>query len=181
MDANLFTAYNYLSSAIAQAFAALCVATAVFFFHRKRDIEDFLNTLYEKLDKFIKEHKNLYEGPIPLRVTHTHEETLEMAKNISDRLQDQELKKDTQEEISKHHQASKIKDRSRKKTMYSVIFSSVAMTLGLIALLIGTLLCDFQKWIMMGIEIVVGLFALGYALYVIWGLMIKKVELKVPK
>ncbi|TKJ43415.1 hypothetical protein CEE36_03525 [candidate division TA06 bacterium B3_TA06] len=180
MDANLFTAYNYLSSAIAQAFAALIVVTGIFFFSRKKDIEDFLNELYDNLRRFINDQSHLYSGSIPLNVTLTHGEVVSIAENILSRLSDQRLKKNIEEEITKHKQASDIKDRSRKRTMYSVIISSVAMTFGLVALLVGPILCDKQKWVVMGIELGIGLFALSYALVVIWKLMIKKIEVKIP-
>ena len=47
MDANLLTAYNYLSSAIAQAFAALIALTAMFYIYRMGAIR---NQLKEKVN-----------------------------------------------------------------------------------------------------------------------------------
>jgi len=39
MDANLFTAYHYLSSAIAQAFAVLIALTAMFYIYRRNALQ----------------------------------------------------------------------------------------------------------------------------------------------
>jgi F0F1-type ATP synthase membrane subunit b/b' len=49
MGEHLFTAYNYLSSSIAQAFAALIGLTAVFYFNRRNALRNQIRERIEEI------------------------------------------------------------------------------------------------------------------------------------
>jgi steroid 5-alpha reductase family enzyme len=69
MGEHLFTAYNYLSSSIAQAFAALIALTAMFYIYRATKIHELMDGNWKSLMKLISNYGIV--STIPTRAKQT--------------------------------------------------------------------------------------------------------------
>jgi uncharacterized membrane protein len=133
MDANLFTAYNYLSSAIAQAFAALIALTAMFYIYRKQ-------TLGKKIEELIEHLRGLIttsHGPVWIETKQFPE--YKVIEEANKRIEEGRSTRIPEIKHSvTHYEQLKTQQAGFKSRIYWPIFlSALTMGFGIGALLFG--------------------------------------------
>ncbi|MEA3311050.1 MAG: hypothetical protein U9Q76_02390 [candidate division WOR-3 bacterium] len=164
MDANLFTAYNYLSSAIAQAFAALIALTAMFYIYRRGALRREIKEIVDSLRPLIEDDRGSIRDMAKHVLSYTEEEVINAAEERLER------------NYWVYSDAIRVKlsQRKRLKGMYTIeirhpiILSAFTMLTGIAALLIGPKLCsDGWRFVIMIGESVLAVVALGWTVAVV--------------
>ncbi len=164
MDPNLFSAYNYLSSAIAQAFAALIAFTVMVYIYRKGMLQAELKEAVDSLRPLIE------DGRGGERDTHHHvrayseKEVIAAAKERLSRkhwMFSEEIKE-------KLDQLKGLNEKSKIQILPHVTLSAIAMFAGIAALLFGPIiLSDRWRFVVMIVESALAAVALGWTVVVV--------------
>jgi len=192
MDANLFTAYNYLSSAIAQAFAALIALTAMFYIYRmgilrnrmsklkdsiRQGMEDFL---IDKIDKSHPPKKLSWEflRNLDFETLGKLYQSRSKGKDFEDRFRSQLLVSRKQPQ---YLELSRFAKHLSRIILPPIILSACAMAFGIFALIIGPKLCgDGWRWGIMIIESLLAGVALTWTVVVVIKMLAEPKEKSPP-
>ncbi|TET21595.1 MAG: hypothetical protein E3J71_08995 [Candidatus Stahlbacteria bacterium] len=188
MDANLFTAYNYLSSAIAQAFAALIALTAMVYIYRKGIIDNKKKEICNEGRAIIawlvtEVHVEAYpvvgtgkaeigDAQMNYYKLHSDRAIINIIKALSkdnkfEKVNKYDLRKRTLSLLKQYEDLTKYGTYLKNFVIISLILSALATGFGLFALLRGPgLCCDQQVTYMIG-ESALSAIALGWTVFVV--------------
>lgn len=182
MENQLLQGYYWLSSAIAQAFAALIALTAMFYIYRKQALKNQINEILNHIRGFAwvafcdKEHdeqirKGITAKDFSLEYLKFYQlcppqKILEFAEQDLDVLTGQ-IKEDCQKATSQYRDLVEFDENFKRIVITPIVLSALAMAAGIAALLFGNKLCLNQKWIIMIVESLLAAVALGWTAYVV--------------
>ncbi|MBN2378433.1 hypothetical protein JXM67_01340 [candidate division WOR-3 bacterium] len=178
MDSNLFTAYNYLSSAIAQAFAALIALTAMFYIYRMGILRNRMSKLKDSIrqgmEDFLIDKIDNSDPPKKLSwefLRNLDFETLEKlyqsrskGGNFENRFRSQLLVSRKQPQYLR---LRKFESHLRWVILPPILLSALTMLAGITALLWGYQLCDAQRVLIMYGESILAAVALIWTVVVV--------------
>lgn len=179
MNPELLAAYHYLSSAIAQAFAALIALTAMFYIYRvgilRNRMSKLKDSIRQGMEDFLIDKIDNSDPPMKLSwefLRNLDFETLEKLYqsrtkqlNFENRIRSQILVSRKQPQLLKLGRFATYLSRI---VLPPIILSALAMAFGILALLIGpTLYSNGWRWGIMIIESLLAAVALGWTVYVV--------------
>jgi uncharacterized protein (UPF0335 family) len=171
MNPELLAAYHYLSSAIAQAFAALIALTAMFYIYRigrlkseKKSIADNLRSIYG----FEKSHgnSNLLTAALELVKSYSDEDLIKQMTIAFSK--DRTLPFNIYAKIGEWLVAQSLYLKLKKKPLLPIVLSSLTMSIAIIFLLIGSIIpSSTYRWLAMCFETVLALVSLSITVIVV--------------
>lgn len=190
----LFIAYNYLSSAIAQAFAALIALTAMFYIYKKQALRNQLNDTLNNIRGFAwvafcgKEHdeqerlgvadKDYSVEYLGFYQLCPPQKILEFAEQDLDILSGQ-MKEDCQKATKKYRWLENLYRNFAKIIIPPIIISAFAMAAGIAALLYGWWFFDVSivlAYVIMILESLLAALALGWTVFVVIRMLAEPAE-----
>jgi len=174
----LVQAYYWLSSAIAQAFAALIAFTVIVYIYRIGKLDSRLSEIINSLKLVITKHY----GPNALVEIHLpFLSTADVLDEAKKRLSEGESEKTPmiEEKMEGYKLVKEHRDNLKKIALGPILISAVTMAIGILALLIGSILsCDTWGWIVMIAESAFATVALGWTVYVVIRILAEPEESK---
>lgn len=173
MDANLFTAYNYLSSAIAQAFAALIALTAMFYVYRIGRLKNQIKNLFDKFRKIlalsdlnkethdIRNRYQIFKDKMTEYELESDEKIIRLinAMRIVRGELSEDMKQKATQSKKQYEELTGLYRFLKKSIVSAIILSALAMIIGVAALLAGWWIYEVSVYLVLGIMIFESVFA----------------------
>lgn len=184
MNPDLLPAYYWLSSAIAQAFAALIALTAMFYIYRRTTIDNKIDKLLDSASGFIawgfsqtkKRISEDFRADMQVKAYRTESKNIILSRlqRIIDEgelhIPPSNLKEKSQELIKQYTSLDNFKNFLKSYTVTAITLSAIAMASGIVALLIGWWIHSISLELTLDImifESFLALFALGWTVAVV--------------
>lgn len=183
IELNLLQAYYWLSSAIAQAFAALIALTAVFYIYRRTTLDNKMDRLFQFASHFFAWEISKKERMSEDFMASTRAKffsmqskyvTLSVIRKIieegSSDIPSLNLKEKYKEFINRYNSLDSFKNFLKSSTVTAITVSAITMLAGIAALLFGWLVHDISlecTFVIMTVESILAAIALGWTVYVV--------------